>query len=172
MVDEAFRFTVLAILKEKTEDECEKVVRRHWFSRFGAPRIFRSDFESAFASDSFSIFLARYGTERELFKAVDSHSWMGILDRRVQLIRHMMPKLALELASEAISFENEDLVSETEYVLNTQLSYGGHCPYECLFGCLPNPLITDESEWLQQHGIDAGGFYEHSQVRARAIGQI
>ena len=104
-----------------------------------------------------------------MVKAEDTHSWLGILDRRVQLLRNMIPKLAEELASECIEVEPDDLVAEAEYCLNSHLLYGGYSPYECLYGCQPSPVFWDETEHLGQLGTDSVSFFEHAAVRAKAI---
>ena len=168
-VDESIRIVALQVTEGKDLSQCEKLLRRTWISRFGPPKIFRSDWESSFAADDFGLFCERYGIERQLCKAEDSHSWLGILDRRVQILRAMLPRLAQELASENISYEPEDLVAECEFCLNTLLMYSGYSPYECLYGCNPNPLFDEESEHLAQLGSDSIAFYEHAQVRAKAI---
>jgi hypothetical protein len=49
------------------------------------------------------------------------------------------------------------------------LLYGGYSPYECLYGCNPSPIFSEESEFLAQLGSDSTMFYEHAQVRAKAI---
>ena len=115
-------------------------MRRTWINRYGPPKVFRGDFEGAFASEAYGLFCERYGIERQLVRADDSHSWLGILDRRVQLVRNIIPKLSEELASEAIQVEPQDLAAECEFVLNSMLLYGGYSPYECLYGCNPSPV--------------------------------
>ena len=169
IVDESLRVCSLTVVDSKDVDTCEKVVRRSWINRYGPPKIFRGDFEGAFSSEAFGLFCERYGIERQLVRADDSHSWLGILDRRVQLIRTIIPKLSEEFASEAIRTEPLDIVAECEFALNTLLMYGGYSPYECLYGCNPNPIFHEESEHLGQLGSDSILFFEHAQVRARAI---
>ena len=115
------------------------------------------------------MYCERYGIERQLLRADDSHSWLGILDRRCQIVRFMYPKLADELNREYILAEDHDICAEVQIALNTQLSYGGHTPYECLYGCLPTPLFSDESEYVSQLSQEGSAFYEHTQVRAPAI---
>ena len=168
-VDEALRVVALKVCESKELSNCERMFRRTWICRYGPPRVFRSDWESAFAADDFGLFCERYGMERQLMKADQSHSWLGVLDRRVQLLRAMLPRLAEELASEHIAYEPEDLASEAEYCLNSLLNYGGYSPYECLHGCNPNPLFDDESEYQAQLGSDSIAFFEHAQIRAKAI---
>lgn len=168
-VDESLRYTILALLSSKDENDLEQVLRRNWFRRYGPMKVFRTDRESAFASDQYGIFLERYGVQRELITAADTHSFFGILDRRVQLLRHMLPRLAEDLAAEAIVADPEDQIAESEFCLNSQLSYGGFSPYECLHGCQPHPIFDDESESLNQQGSICANFYEHQAVRAKAI---
>ena len=168
-VDESIRIVALGITPSKEEEDLEKIFRRLWIGRYGPPRIFRSDKEGAFTSDAFRLFLERYGTQRELVTASDSHTWLGILDRRVQLLRTIVPKLAEELSQEAIICDPEDYLAEAEYCLNTQLSYGGYSPYEVLHGVNPTPIFDDESEFQGQLGVDSIPFYEHQLVRAKAI---
>ena len=47
--------------------------------------------------------------------------------------------------------------------------YNGFSPYECLYGCNPSPVFHEDSECLAQLGSDSTSFYEHAQVRAKAI---
>ena len=77
------------------------------------------------------------GVERILVKSDDSHSFFGILDRRIQLIRFLYPKIHEELTSEFLDVESEDIAAEVELATNTGLSYGGFTPYNCLFGAHP-----------------------------------
>ena len=168
-VDEAIRFCVLQVIEWKDEATLEETFRREWIRFFGAPRIVRCDRESSFAGESFGLFLERYGTQREVITADQTHSWFGILDRRIQLLRSMYPKLSEELASEYLTVAPEDIVAEIMFCVNSQLYYGGYSPYEVLFGCNPTPILNDETEWMGQLGAETTPFYEHQLIRARAI---
>ena len=81
----------------------------------------------------------------------------------------MFPKLAEELAQEYIKFDNEDVIAEIQFALNSQLFYSGFSPYEVLYGANPNPIWTDETESINQLGSEGVAFYEHQIVRAKAI---
>ena len=69
----------------------------------------------------------------------------------------------------SIRLDPEDLLAETEYCLNSLFMYNGFSPSECLYGCNPSPVFHEESECLAQLGSDSTSFYEHAQVRAKAI---
>ena len=131
--DESTRFSVLAVVEYKNETSLESDFRRHWFAHFGPPRVFRCDKESAFAGESYGLYLERYGTQREINIAEQSHSWFGIIDRRIQLLRIMYPKLNEELIQEYIVVEPQDVVAEIMFALNSQLFYG------CLLYTSPSP---------------------------------
>ena len=73
----------------------------------------------------------------------------------------MLPKLSDELSADYITIDPHDLAAEGQICINTQLSYGGHSPYECLFGCQPTPLFDDEAEHINQLGSSSLAFYEH-----------
>jgi hypothetical protein len=160
-VDEATRFTTLSIVDYKDEHTLATAFRRAWVSLFGPPKTLKSDSESSYASDSFANCLAAYGTERILRIAGDSHSWFGILDRRVQILRHSFPKLVAELSQDYLIVEPEDAIAELQHCCNTQLFYNGFSPYEVVFGCNPSPLLSDESEFVMEIPL----FYEHQLVR-------
>ena len=168
-VDEATRYTRIATVDYKTYDSLEQAVRREWLRHFGPMRIFRSDRESAFAGEQFGVFLERYGIQRELVRADDQHSWLGILDRRVQLIRYMLPKLIDQLSEDYLIVDVEDSIAEVEFCVNSMIYYGGYSPYECLFGSNPNSIWNDEGEMVSQHGDSSTVFFEHQIVRAKAV---
>jgi hypothetical protein len=167
-VDEAIRWTILACVEFKDFTSLEAAFRRHWLSHYGPPVIFRSDRESVFASDKFAVYLARLGVQLELIKAGDQHTWMGILDRRVQMVRRLFPRLFAELAAESMSCENEDVISEIQFAMNSGYSRNGATPYSCLFGTEPFSLFPEDGEFIvpeEAHGV----FYEHQIVRSKAI---
>ena len=131
--DESTRFSVLAVVEYKDETSLENIFRRHWIALFGPPRVFRCDKESAFAGESYGLYLERYGTQREINIAEQSHSWFGIIDRCIQLLRVMYPKLNEELIQEYIVVEPQDVVAEIMFALSSQFVYGDCFPYEVLF---------------------------------------
>ena len=140
--DETTRFSVLARAEYKDEVSLEAIFRRNWVSKFGPPHVFRCDKESAFAGESFGLFLERYGTQREINIAEQSHSWFGIIDRRIQLLRIMYPKLSEELQQEYITAEPEDIIAEVMFALNSQLFYGGFSPVSYTHLTLPTKRIV------------------------------
>jgi hypothetical protein len=171
MVDDALRFTTIAHVDYKSYESLETAVRRSWISLSGQPRRLRSDKESSLAGDAFGLFLEKQGTQRELVNVgADGQGLMGVLDRRVQLFRTMAPKLADVLAADAITIQPEDLASEVQYAMNTQLSYGGITPYACLFGRLPRAIFNDEEDGCASMELEEGlPFLEHQQIRLRSI---
>ena len=167
-VDESIRYMVLAPVDYKSYDSLETAYRRNWVAHFGPPRRFRSDRESVFNSDKFGVYLASQGTTLEMITAGDQHTWLGLLDRRVQLVRRMYPKLLRDLSNEHLCVEHEDAAAECMIAINTQSTYGGTCPYVMLYGTLPAPLFPEDSEYLvpiEAHTV----FYEHQLVRSKAI---
>ena len=167
-VDESIRYMVLAPVEYKSYDSLETAYRRHWVAHFGPPRRFRSDRESVFNSDKFATYLSSQGTALELITAGDQHTWLGILDRRVQLVRKMYPKLLRDLSNENLCVDHEDAAAECMIAVNTQSTYGGTCPYVMLYGTLPSPLFPEDSEHIvpiSAHTI----FYEHQLIRSKAI---
>jgi hypothetical protein len=139
--------------------------RRGWVSWFGPPVTLKCDKESSYSGDAFGIALSKYGTERVLRVAGDSHSWFGLLDRRVQLLRVAYPKLVETLSEDYLIVEPEDVFAELQHCINTQLVYSGFSPYEIVFGANPNPVLQDENEII----TDTPLFYEHQLVRMKAL---
>ena len=167
-VDESIRYMVLAPVDYKGYESLEAAFRRNWVSHFGPPRKFRSDRESVFNSDKFGVYLASIGVEIEMVTAGDQHTWMGILDRRVQLVRKMYPKIMRDLSNEHLFVEHEDVAAECMIAINTSLTHGGTSPYTMLYGVLPAPLFPEDSEFLvpvEAHNV----FFEHQLIRSKAI---
>ena len=163
-VDEATRFCTLTIVDYKDETSLATGFRRGWVALFGPPRVVKCDKESAYTSDSFTLVLGKYNCELQSRVAKDAHSWMGILDRRVEILRSAYPKLVEELSSEYLIVDPADVVAELQFCVNSQLFYQNFSPYEVLFGTNPSPLHSDESEFL----VDVPLFYEHQLIRAKA----
>ena len=165
LVDEATRFCTLTVVEFKNEDSLSTAFRRAWVSLFGPPRIFKCDHESAYASENFGNILCKYNCERVVRVAGDSHSWFGVLDRRVQLLRVAYPKVVEELSHNYLIVDAEDVVAELQFCVNTQLFYNGFSPYETMFGVNPTPVLFEEAE----HVMDIPLYYEHQLVRAKAL---
>ena len=168
-VDEAIRFTVIWVMEYKDTESFIKAFRQCWVRWFGPPKIVRSDKEGALTAEEFGISLERMGTQRELILADQQHSYLGILDRRVQIIRFMMPKIIQELSAEFIVCDPEDAAAECQYCVNALMQYRGSTPYECLFGQNPNNLFEEASDFISSNVDDILGFYEMHQARAKAI---
>ena len=122
-VDEAIRFTVLAIADYKDTHSLMTIFRREWIRWFGPPRVVRSDKEGAFSGDECGIEFERLGIQRQLVVAGQQHSYLGILDRRVQIVRHFLPRLMQQLSEEAVFCEAEDAVSECQFCVNSLMLY-------------------------------------------------
>jgi hypothetical protein len=169
-VDEALRYTILALVNYKSYESLEQSVRREWIKLFGPMRVIKCDRESAFAGEQFGVWCERYGIQRILINvSIGQHTELGALDRRVQLVRTILPRLAEDLAADHLVCEPEDSIAETQFALNSQMQYEGFSPHECLLGCNPHPLVDDESEFVSQHSDSSHGFYEHQIIRSRAI---
>jgi len=132
-VDECTRYTVLALTESKTIEALERTYRKSWISLFGPPRYFRADKESAFASDHFAVFCAKMGTKVELIVTGQQHTWLSILDRRVQILRKLYPKLLRDMSNESLKVEPDDILAECQFAMNTGFSLNGTTPYACLF---------------------------------------
>jgi hypothetical protein len=168
-VDEALRYTMLVITPSKTEEDLEACFRRGWGRQFGASQVFRADSESAFASDAWGLFCERSGMQRQLCNVSDgSHTWLGIIDRRIQMLRFMIPKIYVSLAEDYLVVDPADVVAEAEFCLNTQLQYNGFSPYHCLYGHNPVQLLNDETEHMGQLGSQLSPYFEHAAIRAHA----
>ncbi len=92
----------------------------------------RLDKERNLANEVFGTFCEKHGIAREVVDAEDNITRLGILDRRVQLIRKMGPRLLDELASSGKTVQPKDLGAERTYVLNTQTPLNGVNPYLCV----------------------------------------
>ena len=167
-VDECTRYTVLAVAEYKSYDSLESVFRQNWIRHFGAPGCFRSDRESAFNSDKFAVYLSTIGTKLELVTAKDQHTWLGVLDRRVQIVRQMYPMLLRDMGQQHLFISHDDCAAECQIAINTNLTLGGISPYQMLYGTPPGPVFDEGLEYvypLEAHNI----FYEHNIARAKAI---
>ena len=167
-VDEAIRWTSIACVEYKTFDSLESAFRRHWVAHYGPCSVFRADKESAFANDKFAVYAARINMKVELITAGMQHTWLGILDRRVRMIRKLFPLLLRDLSAEHMNVEPEDLAAELMHACNTQFTLNGSTPYRCLYGCDPAPFFQEDDEFIvpeEAHNI----FYEHLLVRTKAI---
>ena len=96
--------------------------------------------------------------------AGEDHTFMSILDRRVQLVRTHVPLLLDQPSTDQITIEAADIAAESMICLNTQLTYLGVCSYQCLFGALPRELWREDSEFVSQQS-DTEPFYEHLHIR-------
>ena len=167
-VDECTRYCIIAVAEYKSYDSLESCFRRNWLRHFGAPAVFRSDKESAFNSDKFAVYLSSIGCKLELVTAKEQHTWLGILDRRIQLIRRMFPKLLRDLSDEHLFIEYEDVAAECQIAVNTCLTLGGVSSYQMLYGASPGPIFDEDQEFVfpvEAHNV----FYEHQIIRAKAI---
>ena len=168
-VDDAIRWTVLAVTEFKTWEALEQCIRRNWLAHFGMPKKFVSDKESALANESFAVYCERLGVERELMLASEEHSRLGILDRRVQLVRMFMPRLADALAQHSVTLEPADVAAECQLCINTLIAHNGTSSYLCLYGVLPNAIHHDEDISCTADQEMLLPFYQHQLVRARSI---
>ena len=168
-VDDCTRYVTVVTIDFKEFDDLERAFRRSWMCRFGPCTALRIDRESALASDKFGSYLEKIGTKRDLVRAKDDHSRMGILDRRVQLFRNFSQKLMEQMSSDGIVLEPEDLAAECEYCMNTQLSYAGVTPYSCLYGVLPPNILDVELDTLASFQEDCLPFYQHQLIRCRSL---
>ena len=81
----------------------------------------------------------------------------------------MLPKLMTELAAECIECDPIDATGECMFGINSLMQYRNSSPYECLFGANPNPIFEEETDFVSANIDDIAGFYEHHQIRTKAI---
>ena len=167
-MDESIRWTVLKVVEYRDHGSLETAFRRAWVSQYGPPSVVRSDREGVFASERFGIYLAMIGCQLELVTAKDQHSWLGILDNRVKILRRMFPRLMQDLSDISLNVDYEDAIAECQIALNTQLHYNGSSSYQCLYGADPTPLFREDDDFIIP-GEAHHAFYEHMVVRAKAI---
>ena len=167
-LDDCLRFAIVKHVEYKDFSTLTQCFRQAWIALFGPPERVRCDSESAFAHDAFGVLCESIGTKRELILAKDSHTMLSPLDRKVKILRLAAPRIISTLAEDNINISPEDLASELQFCVNSQLTYGGMTPYQCLFGTAPRELWSDESDFLAQ---DEGGlpFFEMAHVRHRSI---
>ncbi len=172
LVDDGIRFTVLCVVKDRTFEALEQGMRRAWISKFGPMQTLTVDSERGLAGEAFGVYCEKLGIIRDLVVAREDHTKLGPIDRRVELLRTMAPKLIDALRSEGVNLEPEDCAAEIEYCMNVQLSHGGVAPYQCLYGALPRPILDCELDTLSSFGEIDDPFYQHQSIRGRSIIQF
>jgi hypothetical protein len=136
-VDESIRWTIVVPVEYKDFDSLFQCFRRNWVAHYGYPKKFRADRESVFNSERFATLLAANNCKLELVTAGDQHSWLGILDRRVQLLRRMFPRILEDMQAQEMQVDYADVAAECQIALDTQITHGGVSPYNCLYGVNP-----------------------------------
>ncbi|MEI6872344.1 MAG: reverse transcriptase domain-containing protein, partial [Verrucomicrobiota bacterium] len=168
LLDDCVRFCIVKHVEYKDFNTLTECLRNSWYCMFGPPQRFRCDSESAFASDSFGVYCESINTQRELIIAKDSHSLLSPLDRKIKIIRLAAPRIISALADDGIQISPEDVASEIQYCINSQITYGGITPYCCLFGREPIELWSDESDSLSTDDSRLP-WYEMAHMRHRSI---
>ena len=140
-------------------------------STSGPPKRVRSDMESALSTDLWGTFCERYGIVRELHNVGKSgHGPLALLDRRVQLFRLTASRLSDAMSADNIVLDPQDLASEVMFAMNSAMSFNGHSPYQCLFGCVPRPIFSEDCETTSSLCLkETLPFYQHQQVRLRCL---
>jgi hypothetical protein len=168
VVDDCIRFMHIPVCDFKSFQGIEKCLGRGWLAHFGTPARIRTDKERALAHETFGSYCEKLGIKRELVTAKDDHARLGVIDRRVQMFRHMLNTLHDMLASDGCKVEPEDLASESMIAIDTMLSYCGSSPYQCLYGALPNDILDLELDTVSSFEEAHQPCYEHQLIRTRA----
>ena len=169
MVDDSIRWTVIENVFFKDFHTLTEHFRKAWLKQYGPMETLRTDCESALASDQFGILLESLGIKRELVLAKDSHTLLGPIDRKIKIIRLAAPRIIDTLLQDSIKLSGDDLASELQFCVNTQLTYGGVSPYNCLFGTQPREFWSDETDTTSSYDVKLP-FYEMIHVRHKSIG--
>jgi len=143
LLDDATRFCKFWYLARKDFVHLERAIRRCWISEYGPPHTLITDKERALALDTFGVWCDSRGIKRELVTSQTDHLKLGALNRKSRTFREAAPRLLDALRAEDIEVEPEDLAAELTICANTEVSYGGRTPYECLYGTLPHDILLD-----------------------------
>ena len=169
MLDDCIRWCVVENVVFKDFHTLTEHFRKAWIKQYGPMETLRSDCESALASDQFGILLESIGVKRELILAKDSHTLLGPIDRKIKIIRLAAPRIIDSLLQDSIKLSGDDLASELQFCLNTQLSYGGVSSYNCLYGTHPREFWSDETDFTSSFDVKLP-FYEMVHIRHKSIG--
>jgi hypothetical protein len=72
------------------------------------------------------------------------------------MVKKLFPRIFAEMADEHLNCDNEDVIGEIQFALNSGYSRNGSTPYSCLFGVEPNSLFPEDDEAIvpeEAHGV-------------------
>ena len=157
LVDRCIRFSSGVKLPDRTHESIIDGLHTAWFKVFGNTTLLISDQEGGLAIEYVGQHLECIGVSLKL-RARDQHASM--IERHNELLRRQVHLCDSQATTEGLRVSFEQVLSEALYAKNILLTYGGHSPYEALFGRTPALLnvldeeILGESEQFPQLGCD------------------
>ena len=145
LVDRCIRFSSAAKIVDRSTPSILDGLHAAWFKVFGNPTQLISDQEGGLAIEAVGQHLECIGIALKL-RARDQHASM--IERHNELLRRQVHLCDSQATTEGLRVNFEQVLSEAVYAKNILLNYGGHSPYEALFGRTPALLNVLDEEIL------------------------
>ena len=166
LCDEATRFSVADIVKNREPAEILSCIKRSWVKYFGVPKLFVSDSEGALGSEEAAIWAERLDTS---FKLLPRNSHATTVERHHETLRQLIHKISEQCRSEGLTISLEDIVSEATVAKNSLLTINGFTPFTAVLGRTPNILPEHERPTVSTLADNVGGQCSKHATRLREI---
>ena len=153
MVDEATRYKIASVVRNREHMELLGRMHEHWFTMFGPPKQIILDQETSLMGHEAGREMERFNIDRvpkgtTSGTAGKQHTGTGLVERHIGLMELSMKKLETELDRQGIRLEIHDLARECAFAQNQSLNYNGYTPSMAVFGVLPRPFFQEDSEGI------------------------
>ena len=168
LLDESIRYTVTAILENKTAEAITSAITNSWIKLFGPMGSIVTDQESGLTSEISAIWAEKWNVSFRL-RAKGQHA--TIVERHHQILRDHLHKIVAQSRQERLTIQFSEILSEATFIKNAMVNINGMTPYVALFGRFPHVFIDLEysgQSSLQDSSGTAGGAGRHA-VRLREI---
>ena len=137
MIDECTRYSMCALLRDKTPVEMCRTMNNCCFRVFQPPKLIRADQEGALISDEAGIFLGKHNVELRT-KPTELHATM--IERHNALLRKLLHIIDEQAEDEGLHIPDEDIVAESCYAkkqhAGNRWSTSDHCSSSYQTSCI------------------------------------
>ena len=168
LLDESIRFTVTALLENKTAEAITTAITNSWIKLFGPMGCIVTDQEAGLTSEIGAIWAEKWNVSYRM-RAKGQHA--NIVERHHQILRDHLHKIMAQSRQERLTIQISEVLSEATFIKNAMVNICGMTPYVALFGRFPQIFIDLEysgQSSLQDSSGTAGGAGRHA-VRLREI---
>ena len=164
--DEATRYIAVRILQNERASEFIKGMERCWLRHFGVPKYLRVDSAKGWESRTVRDWCSDKGIILEVAPA-ESHNWLGVVERRHQVVRKSLELYMDELGSPTLHNLKEAAIYVPPRI--NQMSFTkGFSPYQWVIGKTPAQELSLTAE-LFNPGAGADERQAFAEVQERRL---